>query len=113
VASIPTGRLTTPPCSITSVVTSMDREFPASPTGYRALLDWLREPGELDRVGLEGTGTYGAPWLVISATPGCSWSRSTVRIDEPDGLTAHRTPLDAYSAARAALSGAAGGAEAA
>jgi transposase len=36
-----------------------DREFPASPAGYGALLEWLRGYGELDRVGVEGTGTYG------------------------------------------------------
>jgi transposase len=32
-----------------------DREFPASPAGYGALLEWLRGYGELDRVGV-------APW---------------------------------------------------
>jgi hypothetical protein len=37
-----------------------DREFPASPVGYRALVEWLQGHGELDRVGVEGTGTYGA-----------------------------------------------------
>jgi hypothetical protein len=36
-----------------------DREFPASPAGYAALLEWLRGYGELDRVGFEGTGTSG------------------------------------------------------
>src|SRR5688500_3337925 len=37
-----------------------DREFPASPAGYGALVEWLQGHGELDRVGVEGTGTYGA-----------------------------------------------------
>ena len=36
-----------------------DREFPASPAGYGALLEWLRGYGEVDRVGVEGTGTSG------------------------------------------------------
>ena len=36
-----------------------DREFPASPAGYAALLEWLRGYGEVDRVGVEGTGTSG------------------------------------------------------
>ena len=37
-----------------------DREFPASPAGYRALVEWLLGHGWVDRVGAEGTGTYGA-----------------------------------------------------
>ena len=37
-----------------------DREFPASPAGYRALADWLGEYGTLATIGVEGTGTYGA-----------------------------------------------------
>src|SRR5215207_1090785 len=36
-----------------------DREFPTSPAGYRALLQWMSGRGVLDRVGVEGTGTYG------------------------------------------------------
>ena len=35
-------------------------EFPASPAGYRALAAWLGDHGDLDRVGVEGIGTYGA-----------------------------------------------------
>ena len=31
-------------------------EFPATPAGYRALVSWLKEHGELGRVGVEGTG---------------------------------------------------------
>src|SRR3954447_23667301 len=37
-----------------------DREFPASPAGYRALAKWLSEHGTLTTIGVEGTGTYGA-----------------------------------------------------
>lgn len=37
-----------------------DREFPTTPAGYRALLKWLQGYGHLERVGVEGTGTYGA-----------------------------------------------------
>ena len=36
------------------------RTFPASGTGYVQLLDWLRSHGNLDRVGIEGTGSYGS-----------------------------------------------------
>ena len=34
--------------------------FTASAVGYAVLLTWLRSYGELDRVGVEGTGLYGA-----------------------------------------------------
>jgi transposase len=34
--------------------------FPASPAGHAALLGWLREHGQLQAVGVEGTGSYGA-----------------------------------------------------
>lgn len=31
-----------------------DREFPTTPSGYRALLSWLGGHGRLERVGVEG-----------------------------------------------------------
>jgi len=34
--------------------------FPASAAGYVQLLAWLRNFGALDRVGIEGTGSYGS-----------------------------------------------------
>jgi transposase len=37
-----------------------DREFPADSGGYRQLLSWLGRHGQLDAVGVEGTGSYGA-----------------------------------------------------
>ena len=39
-----------------------DREFPADPTGYHSLLDWISSIGSVTGVGVEGTGTYGAHW---------------------------------------------------
>ena len=35
------------------------RQFPADPAGYRALAAWLRRFGDLELVGVEGTGSYG------------------------------------------------------
>ena len=35
-------------------------QFPATPAGYRQLVAWLRGFGRLVRVGVEGTGSYGA-----------------------------------------------------
>jgi transposase len=34
--------------------------FPTTVAGYRQLLAWLRGHGHLDKVGVEGTGSYGA-----------------------------------------------------
>ena len=34
--------------------------FPTTAAGYRQLLTWLRAHGPIDRVGVEGTGSYGA-----------------------------------------------------
>jgi transposase len=84
-----------------------DREFPASPSGYTALLTWLRSFGDLDRVGVEGTGTYGTALARRLRTA----EVVVVEVDRPDrrARRAHgkSDPLDAYAAARAALSGAA------
>lgn len=37
-----------------------DREFPATPAGYKALRKWMTSFGRLASVGVEGTGSYGA-----------------------------------------------------
>ena len=37
-----------------------DAQFPATPRGYASLLTWMRGKGRVDRVGIEGTGAYGA-----------------------------------------------------
>lgn len=86
-----------------------DREFPTTPSGYRDLLAWLREHGQLERVGVEGTGTYGAGLsrhLHAAGVP-------VMEVDRPDRKARRAQgksdPLDAYSAARAALAGRATG----
>ncbi|NBE93039.1 IS110 family transposase [Nonomuraea sp. KC401] len=37
-----------------------DREFPATRVGCADLLEWMRSFGQLQAVGVEGTGSYGA-----------------------------------------------------
>ena len=39
------------------------RSFAATRQGYRQILQWMRSLGELQRVGVESTGTYGAGLL--------------------------------------------------
>lgn len=86
-----------------------DREFPATPAGYEALLKWMASFGAILRVGVEGTGSYGAGLNRLLATAGIT----VVEVDRPD-RSARRSQgksdaLDAYAAARAAASGRAGG----
>jgi transposase len=82
-----------------------DREFPTSPAGYRALLQWMSGHGVLDRVGVEGTGTYGVGLAGHLREAGVH----VVEVDRPDRRARRAQgksdPLDAFAAARAALSG--------
>jgi transposase len=86
-----------------------DREFPTTPAGYRALLRWLRGHGPLDRIGVEGTGAFGAALTRYLRAEGVA----VVEVDRPDRKARRAKgksdPVDAYAAARAALSGAATG----
>lgn len=86
-----------------------DRVFPTTPAGYRRLLAWLRSFGRLDRVGVEGTGAYGAALARTLAQAGVT----VVEVDRPDRKVRRSKgksdPVDAYAAAWAALSGRAAG----
>ena len=84
--------------------------FEASPAGNDKLLAWLRSFGDVARVGVEGTGSYGAS-LARSLRAACI---KVVEVDRPNRQARRRTgksdPADAVEAARAALSGRAQGA---
>ena len=86
-----------------------DHEFPATAAGYQELLRWLRSFGRLAKVGVEGTGTYGAG-LSRHLT---AQRVDVVEVDRPDRKTRRSKgksdPIDAIAAARAALSGQAAG----
>jgi transposase len=86
-----------------------DREFPATMSGYRALLDWIRSHGALVVVGVEGTGTYGAELARVLTAAGIT----VLEVDRPDRKTRRMQgksdPIDAYAAATAVLSGRATG----
>lgn len=99
-------RLTMLPCLTLSVGSSGIASSPHHLLVTSALLTWLRF-GELDRVGVEGTGTYG----VALARHLPRADVLVVEVNRPDRRARRAQgksdPLDAYSAARAALSGAA------
>jgi transposase len=82
-----------------------DHEFPATAAGYRTLLTWMRRFGAVVKIGVEGTGTYGAGLARYLA----SEQIGLVEVDRPDRKARRAQgksdPLDAYAAARAALSG--------
>ena len=81
------------------------RSFPTTPSGYRQLLGWLRSFGPLDRVGVEGTGSYGAALarhLTSSGIEVLEVSRPNRQVRRRHGKT---DVVDAIAAARAVLSG--------
>jgi transposase len=86
------------------------RSFPASPTGYRRLLGWLRSFGQLQMVGVEGTGSYGAGLTRHLLTAGIE----VLEVDRPNRQERRKTgksdTLDAVAAARAVQAGTANGA---
>jgi transposase len=83
--------------------------FPTSPPGYQEMFRWLSSFGKLAKVGVEGTGAYGAGVARFLR-------RAGVEVIEVDRLNrqARRQkgksdPADAEEAARAVLSGRAAG----
>jgi transposase len=83
--------------------------FPATPAGYGALVVWLQNFGVVTRVGVEGTGSYGAGLARFLRVAGIE----VVDVDRPNRQLRRREgktdPVDAVEAARAALSGRAAG----
>ena len=53
--------------------------FATTEAGCQQLIDWLRTHGDVDLVGVEGTGSYGAGLTGSWNGPGSRWSRSTDR----------------------------------
>ena len=84
--------------------------FPTTPAGFAELHAWLARFGTLDRVGVEGTGAYGAGPGPLSAR---RRGLVVIEVDRPNRQARRRhgksDTLDAIEAARAALSGRASG----
>jgi transposase len=83
--------------------------FATTPAGFRSLHDWLCSHGPLTRVGVEGTGAYGAGIARFLR----SRELEVIEVDRPN-RQARRShgksdEVDAVEAARAALSGRASG----
>ena len=79
--------------------------FPATPEGHSSLLSWLQGFGELDVVGVEGTGAYGAGILRSLARSGVQ-VREVLRPNRQARRQQGKSDvLDAVEAARAVLAG--------
>jgi transposase len=80
--------------------------IPTHPGGYKRLIDWASEFGVIDRLGVEGTGSWGAGlsrWLRAEGLV-------VIEVDRPDRKTRRHgksDTLDAEAAARSVLSGSA------
>jgi len=83
--------------------------FPTTPAGYRKLLGWMSSFGPVERVGVEGTGAYGAGLARYLHRRGVT----VIEVDRANRQARRQAgksdPVDAVEAARAAQSGRARG----
>jgi transposase len=81
------------------------QSFATTPCGYRSLVRWLEHFGDLELVGVEGTGSYGAGLTRHLHGHGVA----VVEVDRPNRQRRRRKgksdPADAIAAARAAQGG--------
>ena len=95
---------------VAAVVDDRDRflaseSFPTTRQGYGQMLAWMRSFGELQRVGVEATGTYGAGLLRHLQKSGIEVLEVTAP-DRPDRRRRGKSDdLDAEAAAHAAFAG--------
>jgi len=81
------------------------KEFRTTPAGYRKLLTWLLSFGPVNKVGVEGTGSYGsavARFLAEHEVPVIEVARPNRQVRRRHGKS---DVIDAIAAARAVLSG--------
>ena len=82
-----------------------DREFRADGRGYARIIAFLRQHGDVDRVGVEGTGSYGAGLSRALTAAGLT----VVEVARQDRQARRRRgksdPLDAHQAAVTVLAG--------
>lgn len=81
------------------------RIFPATRAGYARLVEWASSFGVIDRIGIEGTGSWGRGLTLFCLSRGLA----VLDVDRPDRRTRRargKTDLvDAEAAARAVLAG--------
>jgi transposase len=82
-----------------------DREFPTTLTGYAAAIRFLTSLGQVQRIGVEGTASYGAGLTRALTAAGIDVAEVSRAVKSTRRLKGKSDPLDAYSAARTALAG--------
>ena len=82
-----------------------DREFPTTRAGYAAAIRFLTSGGQVERIGVEGTASYGAGFTRALTAAGIEVVEVTRAVKSTRRLKGKSDPLDAYSAARTALAG--------
>ena len=81
------------------------RSFPSTRQGYRQMLAWMRSLGELQRVGVESTGSYGAGLLRFMQQAGVTVLEVTAPDKQDRRKRGKNDDLDAQNAAHAAFAG--------
>jgi transposase len=82
-----------------------DREFATTRAGYAAAIRFLTSLGQVQRIGVEGTASYGAGFTRALTAAGIDVVEVTRAVKSTRRLKGKSDPLDAYSAARTALAG--------
>ena len=78
--------------------------FPNDTRGFRQMRVWMGRHGELDRVGIEGTGSYGAGLARFFTRAGVEVLEVCRHDRQRRRMKGKSDPVDAEAAARAALS---------
>lgn len=81
------------------------RSFASTRQGYRQMLAWMRSLGDLQRVGVESTGSYGAGLLRFLQQAGVTVLEVTAPDKQDRRKRGKNDDLDAQNAAHAAFSG--------
>ena len=82
-----------------------DRQFPTTPAGYRAAVEFLYSRGPITRVGIEGTSSYGVGLCRAARAGGLQVLEVNHTTRAERRRQGKSDPLDAYRAAHAVLSG--------
>jgi transposase len=82
-----------------------DKEFPTTCGGYTAAIKYLTSLGHVERIGVEGTASYGAGFTRAVIAAGIEVVEVTRAVKSTRRLKGKSDPLDAYGAARTALAG--------
>lgn len=81
------------------------RSFASTRQGYRQMLAWMRSHGELQRIGVESTGSYGAGLLRFMQQAGVMVLEVTAPDKQDRRKRGKNDDLDAQNAAHAAFAG--------